>query len=930
MSPRHLDSARHARAADLFLAAVDLSPQEQKVFLARECAGDQDLLETVEQLLAEDAKGSILPEPKPNPLPTRESLTGLTLAHYRVLDPIGEGGMGTVYRAIDTRLDRTVALKFQPLQILRDTASRDRFWGEAKSVASIDHPNVCPVYGMEEDGAFLFIAMAYLDGIPLDRRIASGRVSMVEALQIAIQAGRGLEAAHAKGVVHRDIKPANLMLASTPSGDHLVRILDFGIAQSLRESAGAQDELTMGTVSYMAPEQIHPGRVDARADIWSLGVVLYQMLSGRLPFERTSIHETLDAVAGPAPVDFSVLPPEVPSGLVAALRRMLDKDAGRRYQTARELVADLERVAAATRAEPPETSRRSVLSRHALLALLVSVIAVSVWAIWTQVAQSPRGTLSLTPFTFYPGYEQNPAISPDGRRIAYVGQGVHGTNPLELYVQAIGSTDPVRLTHNRPGEENRSPAWDRTGATLAVLRTVPGTRLARILLIPARGGAGSDLGVDRVLAMGGLVWSPDGRTLAFTRLHGSDQGVIYEWSINDRTLRQVSYPRTGQSDCCPQFGPDGRHLAFKRNEVQIVIVDERTGAVSSLPARASWAGLTWTANGKSLLFSWFGRMGEVDLSGATIRRPAHESRYDILDITVRGRQMACVRWQFEHGIWSLDLLRSGDRVVAGEKTQLITSTSWDDTPQFSPDGKWIAFSSERSGTPEIWVAGADGLNVRRLTFFDGQFAGTPRWSPDGKRIVFDARPPASKPSICVIPASGGQPIRLTNIEGDVPSWSRDGRWIYFHSRADDQIWKVPASGGKAVPVTRGGGFEGFESADGRYLVYAKSDGRPGIWRLGLITGQEEPIPALAEAAAFRQWALAPRGVYFVPDGEIDNPQAAIRFFDFATGQTSPVAQVGPLLKVGPGTLAVSPDETSLLYVPAGRDNRDIMLVRDFR
>ena len=195
MSPRDPDAARHARAADLFLAAADLPPQEQKVFLARECADDRKLLEMVEQLLAEDRNGSILPEPKPASPAARESLTGLSLSHYRVLDPIGEGGMGTVYRATDTRLDRTVALKFQPAQILRDAASRDRFWREAKSVASIDHPNVCPVYGMEEDGAFLFIAMAYLDGIPLDRRIASARVSIDEALQIAIQAGRGLEAA---------------------------------------------------------------------------------------------------------------------------------------------------------------------------------------------------------------------------------------------------------------------------------------------------------------------------------------------------------------------------------------------------------------------------------------------------------------------------------------------------------------------------------------------------------------------------------------------------------------------------------------------------------------------------------------------------------------------------------------------------------------
>ncbi len=420
------------------------------------------------------------------------------------------------------------------------------------------------------------------------------------------------------------------------------------------------------------------------------------------------------------------------------------------------------------------------------------------------------------------------------------------------------------------------------------------------------------------------------KTLAFARLQGSKQGAIYELSLHDRTLRQVSFPRPGETDCCPQFDPDGSRLALKRNEVQIVVIDERTGASRSLPARASWPGLTWTADGKALLFSWFGRLGEVDLRGAATRQPPMQFRYDVMDVTVRGKQMACVRWEFEHSIWSLKLRRSGERVAAGEKTQLIASTSWDDTPQFSPDGKSIAFSSGRAGSPEIWVSGADGLNVRRLTFLNGYSAGTPRWSPDATRIVFDARPPAAQPSIYVVPASGGQPIRLTNAEADVPSWSRDGRWIYYHSRADDQIWKIPASGGTPVAVTRGGGFEAFESADGRKLVYSKSDEAQGIWMLDLSTRQERPIPALAHAGELRRWTLAPRGIYFVPNAEDDSHKAVINYFDFATGHTSPVAEVGPLVAAGPGVLAVSPDESVLLYVPAGRDNRDIMLAKDFR
>jgi hypothetical protein len=449
------------------------------------------------------------------------------------------------------------------------------------------------------------------------------------------------------------------MLTSTPSGDHLVRILDFGIAQSLRESAGgAQDELAMGTVCYMAPEQIRPGRVDAMADIWSLGVVLYEMLSGRLPFERASAHETLDAVAGPAPADFSVLPPEVPSSLVAVLRRTLDKDVGRQYQSARQLVA----ISNGLQPRAVQDRLKTLAARfwseaHCGPARVCGECFRS--TIWTRRRSHPRNAFS-NAVHLLSGYEQNPAISPDGRQIAYVGQGVHGTNPLELYVQAIGS-DPVRLTHNGPGE--LQPGLGPHGPSVAVLRTVAGTPFARVLLIPTLAGTASDLGVDRILWTGHLDWSPDGTKLAFTRLHGSDQGVIYEWSIKDRTLRQVSFPRAGQTDCCPEFNFDGRRLAFKRNEGEIGVVDEPTGVARSLPARVSWPGLAWSADGKSRCFSWFGRMGEVDLSGATLRRPA-TIRYDIMDVPC-GKQMACVRWEFDtaFGPWNSTPVRS--RVVGG-------------------------------------------------------------------------------------------------------------------------------------------------------------------------------------------------------------------------------------------------------------------------
>jgi Tol biopolymer transport system component len=298
--------------------------------------------------------------------------------------------------------------------------------------------------------------------------------------------------------------------------------------------------------------------------------------------------------------------------------------------------------------------------------------------------------------------------------------------------------------------------------------------------------------------------------------------------------------------------------------------------------------------------------------------------------------MAFVRWNFEHSIWELKMRRAEGRLesnaTAVPNVQLIASTMREDTPQFSPDGEWIAFVSERSGSTDIWIGRRDGTGLRRVTFLDGQSAGTPRWSPDGKWIAFDLRPPSSKPDVWVARAAGGDPRRLANNAGgaDVPSWSQDGRWIYYHSRSDGQIWKRPWQGGEAIQVTRRGGFEGFESTDGKYLYYSKGDDNSGIWRADLSNGNEALIPELSEAGYFRHWALAPSGIYFVPNGEAFSKDAAVRFFDFATRKTIRVGAVGRLVTAGPAALAVSRDETSLLYVHVDRDNRNIMLVENFK
>jgi serine/threonine protein kinase len=512
------DPAVYKRVSELFSQAAELPVQDQAAFLRGKCGSDTDLLRLVQNLLREDREGPIEPGlPADSFMPAvHEDLSGRTLSHYQIVRPMGSGGMGVVYRATETRLERTVALKFLPPFLREDSASRERFIREARVIASIDHQNVCPVYEIEEADGFMFIAMACLEGTSLEEKIRSGPIPVKQAIGVALQAAYGLQAAHGKGVVHRDIKPANLMLTGTEAGEPLVRILDFGVAQWTEKTVLTQEGLRIGTVLYMAPEQVAGSRVDQRADIWSLGVVLYQMLSGRVPFEGSTLRETLAAIAGPQPPDLTPIRQVAPPELVSIVRKMLEKEPAKRYQTASALISDLETIRHVAAPGPiAPIARGSARRRAAGIGAIAGVIALSIVLFVHYNRPHSLDTLRIVPFTYYPGYQEDPAISLDGKEIAFVGQGKDGNKPFEVYVQLIGSTDSLRLTTVPAGTADRSPVWNPSATRIAFLRTRTDESFARILTISALGGSETDLGMNNV-SPGKLAWSPDGRTLART------------------------------------------------------------------------------------------------------------------------------------------------------------------------------------------------------------------------------------------------------------------------------------------------------------------------------------------------------------------------------------------------------------------------------
>jgi len=888
-------------------------------------------------------------------------MLGQTISHYQVLEKLGEGGMGVVYKAKDTHLGRLVAIKFLPAERVANPERKRRFIQEAKAASALNHPNIVTIHEIAFEDGRDFIVMEYVAGKTLDQLIGRKGLKLSETLKCAIQMADALAVAHAAGIVHRDLKPANVMV--TEKG--LVKVLDFGLAKLTEAAPGdelgetlsgadqaprTEEGAILGTVAYMSPEQAEGKKVDARSDIFSFGSLLYEVITGRRAFRGETKVSTLSAILKEEPKPPSSVAEDVPRDLEKIVARCMRKDPGRRFQLMEDVKIALEELKEESDSGKLTTGTPAQLAAAqkppnrllaaGLLALGLALIGSGIWLRVFHPGVTGGPPSRVVPLTSYPGLEIEPALSPDGKQVAFAWNGEKEDN-YDIYVKLVDAGTPLRLTTNP--QPDYAPAWSPDGRYIAFLRWSPSG--AEVYVIPALGGSERKLAQTEAVEAGGgtastgyqLSWTPDGKFLAIVdRDSPKEPNSIFLLSTETRGKRLLTFPpKDGFGDVYPALAPDGRTLAFVRMRTDqtrdIYLQPIAASAPGGEARRLTFDervvnGIDWTPDGRSILFSsdrsgtW--EIWKIPASGGQPERVAIGNGHHP-SMSRDGHRLAFARSISDYNIWRVPGPGATDKGTP--PTRLIASTQSDFEAQFSPEGKRIAFSSDRSGSFEIWVCDSEGLNPVQLTSFGGPAVGSPRWSPDGRWIAFDSTKEGQR-DIYVVSAEGGAARRLTTEPSlDVrPSWSGDGRWIYFGSNrsGDWEVWKLPAEGGSAVQVTRKGGREAFELPDGRFLYYTKF-GADGIWRVPVDGGDETKV---LDQGRQNYWALCRECLCFLSRTASGAP--VIRFYSFATGRLTDIVEL-PKAK-GYNHLAVSPDGKWILYSQLDRVDSDLMLVENFR
>jgi Tol biopolymer transport system component/tRNA A-37 threonylcarbamoyl transferase component Bud32 len=804
---------------------------------------------------------------------------GQRLLHYRLIEKIGEGGMGVVWKAEDTKLHRHVALKVLPERMAADPERRARFEREARAVAALNHPNIVTLYSVEESDGVHFITMEMVEGRNLAQLLPRGGFPLNRLLEIAIPLADAVSRAHRAGVTHRDLKPDNVMI----DAEGRLRVLDFGLAklQEPTESAEAAHLPTatamtgegkiVGTVAYMSPEQAEGKPVDHRSDIFSLGTILYEMTTGQRPFQGETSMSTIGAILKDEPSSVTEINPALPRHAGRILGRCLAKDPDRRYQTALDLRNELEALKGEIDSGVHDAGPAPAVpaSRRTAKPILVGAGAVAVVAIAVLIAvglQDRGGSVPVIydsrPITATSACDISPSWSHDGK---YIGFSRITSGNVDVYVKPIDGGEAV-VRAQGPGDQDCA-RWSPDGALLAYVSTVnAGTP---IFLVPPDGGTPRELIETDLLAldyriafvMGDRPWSGDGRTLLVAKATPKAQIAIHRVEIATGEAQQISFPSADDDDYSPSYSFDGKRIAFSRST-------QRGSVLMAMPAEGGEAEIlygdrpvdeaidagafAWRPDNRRIVFparrgiNW--HLFDFDLATRKVDQLTSGTGYSGMpSVSVEDRLL--YSWGPHHDtfLYVVD-------VESGEREQLTSHSMNNDGARFSPDGRSIAYASDRTGDQEIWLHHLDGRSETQFTEHP-ESGGNPEWSPNGQRLVFLSSRQGDVPKLFVANADGGGGARLlvdqainlgrggASVHDPVVRWSPDGGSIAYRTGgvAGPELWTVGSDGLDARK--RLDGVTGFDwyLDDRRGLITRRRGSGTELLAVDLESGREETL-----------------------------------------------------------------------------------------
>jgi Tol biopolymer transport system component len=937
------DPERRQRVEDLCDAALDRAAHERPAFLAAACGGDDALRRDVEKLLAHaDQAEGFLTTPIAGVaarILTGEhetSLVGRQIGSYTILSLLGAGGMGEVYRAHDARLGRDVAIKVVG-DLLPSLPERHvRFELEARVLATLNHPHIAAIYGLEEADGVRGLVLELVEGATLAERLATGPLSMEDALGAARQIADALEAAHDKGIIHRDLKPANIKITS----DGTVKILDFGLALTAGQ---VEDGAILGTTAYMSPEQARGGEVDKRTDIWAFGCVVYEMLTAQAAYGGETTAATMAAIRE-RDADWNALPASTPPNVRRLLQRCLQKDPRHRLRDIGDARLEIDEALgalmpagahAAGPADPDRAATRRpvrVARWAAAAAVLLLVAGAGFWQLQRREYfwLNPLDGAKVTRLTDFEGAELHAAISRDGKFVAFL-SARDGT--WDVWVSQLGTGDVYNLTKGgvrelrNPG--TRTVGFSPDGSLVTLWSRVPDS---------ARGGL-VDAGWS-VPTMGGplrpylkgiseLDWSPDGRRIVY---HPPAEGdPIFVTEPDEKVGRQIHVARPGFHNHFPIWSHDGRFIYFVHglplDKSDIWRIPPTGGAPERLTFHDARVTFPTLLNDRTLLYLTTDEDGlgpwiyAIDVE----RRVPHRistgvESYTSLAASADGRRLVATVSRSTARLWRIPI---ADRVMAEADAALIPlPTASGVSPRVS--GANVIYRASRAGTEGVWKLAPGGTATELWNGRNGRAVAGAAIAPDGQRLALVVQAP-DRAHLYVMNADGTGTRRVADaldVRG-APAWSPDGQWLAVAANQDGEprLFTIAVDSGRAAPLVKDYSTDPTWSPSGRFLVYSGADvGTTFSVKAVTADGMPHPVPNLVLSRGARRVAFAGEDTIVILKGDISHKE--FWSVDLQTGRERQLTALGDNSVIG--DFDISPDGRAITF-DRTREESDIVL-----